>query len=204
MRRALAALAVLLVLWPGTAAGQQHPVPLLLPDQTAIKAAPDQTVLRVQYVLRSYGYTLAVDGLYGPQTARAVRHWQTANRIAGDGQITPETLQSLRLTSPAAVTAPAVRDNLPLGPSTPEQTIRDVWPDELEDHAVAIATRESRLVPTARNACCWGLFQIHWRAHRAWLAGLGITQPGQLLDAQTNASAALALYEMDGWTPWAL
>jgi hypothetical protein len=59
-------------------------------------------------------------------------------------------------------------------------------------------------VPTARNACCYGLFQIHWRAHRDWLATIGVTSPIQLLDAATNTRAAFALYSIDGWTPWSL
>jgi soluble lytic murein transglycosylase-like protein len=78
-----------------------------------------------------------------------------------------------------------------------------VWPDELEDRALEIAWRESNYVPTAKNSCCYGLFQIYWSAHRSWLGGLGITSAEQLYDPATNARAALAIYERAGsWSPW--
>ncbi len=84
-----------------------------------------------------------------------------------------------------------------------EQIIRDVFPDELEEHALEIARRESNYKPTARNWCCYGLFQIHWSAHKSWLAGLGVTDASQLFDPLVNATAALALYNRSGgWGPW--
>jgi LysM repeat protein len=83
------------------------------------------------------------------------------------------------------------------------QIIRDVWPDDLEDEAIRIATRESNLIPTVRNACCYGLFQIFYAAHKSWLAGIGITSPAQLYDPTLNARSALALYNISGWAPWA-
>ena len=56
---------------------------------------------------------------------------------------------------------------------------------------------------TARNSCCYGLFQINWTPHKGWLAGLGITSPEQLFDATNNAYAAYALYQRSGgWGPW--
>jgi LysM repeat protein len=83
------------------------------------------------------------------------------------------------------------------------QIIRDVWPDALEDHAIFIATRESNLVPTARNFCCQGLFQIYYAVHAKWLAQIGITSADQLLDPRTNARAAYAMYQRSGgFGPW--
>jgi LysM repeat protein len=84
------------------------------------------------------------------------------------------------------------------------QIIRDVWPDDLEDEAIRIATRESNLIPTVRNACCYGLFQLFYSAHKSWLAGIGVTSPAQLYDPRINATAALALYNISGWAPWAI
>ena len=84
------------------------------------------------------------------------------------------------------------------------QIIRDVWPDDLEDEAIRIATRESNLIPTVRNYCCYGLFQIYYSAHRTWLASMGITSAAQLYDPLTNATAAYALYHNSGWAPWAI
>lgn len=84
-----------------------------------------------------------------------------------------------------------------------EQIVRDVWPDHLENDALFVVQRESRFNPSARNSCCLGLFQIHWRAHRSWLANYGVTDPTQLLDPEINARMALAAWERSGsWRPW--
>ena len=83
------------------------------------------------------------------------------------------------------------------------QIIRDVWPDDLEDKAIAIATRESNLTPAVRNACCFGLFQIYFSVHAGWLAQMGVTSATQLYDPLINTQAALALYYRNGgWGPW--
>ena len=86
-----------------------------------------------------------------------------------------------------------------------EAIIREIWPDELEDEAVRIATRESNLIPTAQNFCCTGLFQIYFNVHKSWLAKIGVTSATQLKDPRVNAFAALVLYNRSGsWAPWRL
>ncbi|MEQ1701414.1 MAG: LysM peptidoglycan-binding domain-containing protein, partial [Ilumatobacteraceae bacterium] len=86
-----------------------------------------------------------------------------------------------------------------------EAIIRYVWPDNLEDEAVRIATRESNLTPGVRNFCCYGLFQIYFSVHRVWLAQSGVTSAEQLYDPLTNAYIAYALYlKAGGWGPWKL
>lgn len=86
-----------------------------------------------------------------------------------------------------------------------EAIVRAVWPDELEAEVMRIVMRESNLKNTAKNWCCYGLFQIHWNAHKPWLAGIGVTSPTQLLDPTTNANAAYVLYQRaGGFRPWAL
>jgi len=174
------------------------------PARTGSVAAERTT--QIQYLLRSFGYTIAVDGVYGPQTTRVVKAWQKANGLEADGIAGIKTWDSLN--TAATATVPAVRLNPPAPPAEPvgdvESIIRSVWPDDLEDWAVRIATRESRLVPTAANACCYGLFQIHFRAHRAWLGDYGVNQPSDLFDPRTNATVALALYQETGPGPWRL
>lgn len=84
-----------------------------------------------------------------------------------------------------------------------EAIIREVWPDDLEDEALRIARRESGLKPTAKNSCCYGLFQLYFTVHQKWLSGVGVTSSGQLLDPLVNANAALTLYNRaGGWGPW--
>jgi hypothetical protein len=82
------------------------------------------------------------------------------------------------------------------------QIIRDVWPDDLEDHAIAIADRESHLNPSARNFCCYGLFQIYFSVHRTWLATLGVTSPAQLWDPRVSVLVAYQMYLRSGFAPW--
>ena len=78
-------------------------------DLRAIAAAIDRasrTVVRrgsrgeavkwVQALLKNRGYPIAVDGIFGPNTERMVRHWQGANRIAVDGIVGPQTWRTLR------------------------------------------------------------------------------------------------------------
>ena len=91
----------------------------------------------------------------------------------------------------------------PASPAEVQAIIRAVWPDELENRAIEIAQRESNFIPTAKNSCCYGVFQMYWSVHKGWLAGLGITSAEQLYDPTLNARAALALYERSGgWGPW--
>lgn len=196
-----AVLACAVIGWTPTAAAAQPP-----PGPSTDVAKPDTAqvtdTLAALDRLHHYGYTINTP----TRATRAIRHWQTANGIPADGIVGPETLSSLRLPSQTSTPAPAPATLPPASPATDdvETIIRDAWPDDLEDRALSIAYRESRLKPGARNACCLGLFQIHWAAHRAWLAELGITSAAQLLDAGTNAAAAYALYQRDGWHPWAL
>ena len=83
----------------------------------------------------------------------------------------PPTTAKPTTTTAAAVAPPAnnySRDDV-------VAIIRAVWPDELEEKAIAVATRESNLIPTVRNYCCFGLFQIYWNVHKSWLKEMGIT-----------------------------
>lgn len=108
--------------------------------------------------------------------------------------------------APATTAAPATtQPQRTYSADEVEAIIREVWPDELEDEAVRIARRESTLKPTAKNFCCYGLFQLYYSVHKSWLAGIGVTSASQLFDPHVNAVAALALYNRaGGWRPWAL
>lgn len=185
-----------------------HPtvVPASAVSRSNVKQSPDVLMLAAAK-LGSYGYTVSTPA----QLDRAIRHWQKANGLKVDGIVGPITSRSLGLnrpaTVPAASTAPAPAADpspAPVPAGDVEAIIRDVWPDDLENEAVRIATRESNLQPGVRNACCFGLFQLYWTVHRGWLADLGVTDSSQLFDARTNATAALALYQRNGWAPWAL
>lgn len=122
--------------------------------------------------------------------------------VPAEGNVPPSML---RIDRPATVYAPAVRVDPP-GPqpvlAVPDM-IRYVWPDQLEARALRIAYRESRYQPDVRTWCCFGVFQIH-RMHLAWLCPLlDICATADLYDPMLNIVAAYALYERDGWGPWA-
>ena len=132
--------------------------------------------------------------------------------VPGDELCVPSGAR-MRRPAPVATTQPARRVSSPkpvvvvaakrftVAQST--QIIRDVFPDALEKRALEIVQRESHANAAAYNFCCYGLFQIHFQAHKSWLATSGVTIPSQLLDAGTNARAALTLYKRsNSWAAW--
>lgn len=121
---------------------------------------------------------------------------------------TPPTSTAVPSRSTPATVAPAPTTTVPARPaavlaSQAEAIIRDVWPDDLEGRALEIAWRESNFRSNVNNWCCYGLFQIHWDAHRSWLTTIGVTSAAQLYDPSVNASAAYMLYQRSGgFGPW--
>ena len=79
--------------------------------------------------------------------------------------------------------------------------IRAVFPDDIEEHALEIAHRESRFDPNARNFCCTGLFQIYGDVHVQLINSLGFSLD-QLTDPFVNSVVAFAIYQRSGWAPW--
>ena len=113
----------------------------------------------------------------------------------------------------AAVTqagTPAPSSGLKLNPPAKRYTasqsaaiIKEIFPDHLEQRAIAIAKRESKLNPAAYSWCCVGLFQIKWDSHKKWLNAMGISSAQELLDPYVATRAALQLYRRsNGWSPW--
>ena len=132
--------------------------------------------------------------------------------VPGDELCVPSGAR-MRRPAPVATTQPARRASSPkplvvvaakrFTAAQSTQIIRDVFPDALEKRALEIVQRESRTNAAAYNFCCYGLFQIHFQAHKSWLATMGVTNPSQLLDAGTNARAALTLYKRsNSWAAW--
>ncbi len=132
--------------------------------------------------------------------------------VPGDELCAPSGAR-MRRPAPVATTQPARRASSPkplvvvaakrFTAAQSTQIIRDVFPDALEKRALEIVQRESRTNAAAYNFCCYGLFQIHFQAHKSWLATMGVTNPSQLLDAGTNARAALTLYKRsNSWAAW--
>ena len=143
----------------------------------------------------------------GAQTPAAPSTASRTSPSAPSTTAAPVTTARPATTAPPAPTAPPTTTTKPrpptVAPADAEAIIRSVWPDDLEAHALEIAWRESNYQSNARNSCCYGLFQIHWNAHKSWLSGIGVTSADQLFDPTTNAQAAYALYQRSGgFGPW--
>ena len=84
------------------------------------------------------------------------------------------------------------------------QIIRDVWPDDLEDEAIRIATRESNLDPDGQELVLLRPVPDLLQPPTApgWRASASPAPPSSTT-RRVNASAALALYNISGWAPWA-
>ena len=113
--------------------------------------------------------------------------------------VKPTTTTTVKPTTTQAPPPPA-----PASTAQVQALIREIWPDELEEKALQIAWRESNYKATAYNGwCCYGVFQIHWGAHKSWLGSYGITSTNDLFDARKNITAAYAIYQRaGGWGPW--
>ena len=58
----------------------------------------DVTSRAVQYLLNAHGATLAVDGIFGPKTAAAVRSFQRSHGLVVDGVVGDQTWPALLVT----------------------------------------------------------------------------------------------------------
>src|SRR4051794_15906110 len=66
-------------------------------DPVLRQGATGEAVRTLQGLLRTHGYpTLAVDGVFGPATAAAVRGFQAARGLEVDGVVGPRTWAALR------------------------------------------------------------------------------------------------------------
>ncbi|AEV84714.1 N-acetylmuramoyl-L-alanine amidase [Actinoplanes sp. SE50] len=67
----------------------------LLPWPEIEKGAKEHPVPTLQYLLRARGQTIAVDGIFGPETETAVLTFQRANGLSADGIVGPHTWSAL-------------------------------------------------------------------------------------------------------------
>ena len=97
---------------PNPPAPVQHPEPPKVDPVTDLRAIADAItrasastyrrgsrgdgVKWIQALLKNRGYPVSVDGIFGPNTERMVRHWQGANGLVADGIVGPRTWAILR------------------------------------------------------------------------------------------------------------
>ena len=115
----------------------------------------------------------------------------------------PKPAPTTAAPKPAPTTAPPTTQppRQTWGESEVVQIIRSVFPDDIEEHALFIAHRESRFDPYAHNFCCTGLFQIYGAVHEQLINSLGFSVD-QLTDPLVNSVVAYAIYQRSGWAPW--
>ena len=180
-------------------------------------------VTEVQTILEGFGYSIAIDGVYGPQTEKAVRSWQRSNGLQVDGVAGPVTLASLR-SAVRVGNAQAVGglNGLPFAP----QGLSDC--DEmrfyreqagLPDTFDALGYRESRCrnEDSVRTFCCYGYWQNYISSHlsRSSAYRQRIIETCQVdgaddinsdtgLDKQRQACVTAVVYSISGLSPWAL
>ena len=68
----------------------------------------DQTIRSAQYLLRARGYPVAADGLFGKNTAAAVRRFQRSHHLIADGALRPPTWEALVIRLAPGASGPAV------------------------------------------------------------------------------------------------
>ena len=88
---------------------------LSIPAYAAERGDTGPEVTEIQTILKSFGYTIAVDGTFGPNTERAVRSWQKSNGLEVDGIAGPITMKTLR----GAVRGPQQQITPVVGPPLP-------------------------------------------------------------------------------------
>jgi peptidoglycan hydrolase-like protein with peptidoglycan-binding domain len=82
---------------------QIQPWPLLK------QGSHDHPVPALQYLLRTRGQALTVDGIFGPKTEEAVTAFQFADHLAVDGIVGPQTWGALIIVVAAGSAGDAVR-----------------------------------------------------------------------------------------------
>jgi hypothetical protein len=165
-RRSLAAVALAsLTLAAGAAAAGQS-------SGAKVVRSSGSTVTALQ---RALG--IPADGIYGPQTRRAVRRFQRAHGLTVDGIAGPQTLRALGLTARGA-------------------SARGEAATVLE----RIAQCESGGDPTAVSSDrrYFGKYQF---SRATWRAVGGSGNPGRASEAEQDRRA-LILYQKEGTAPW--
>jgi peptidoglycan hydrolase-like protein with peptidoglycan-binding domain len=126
---------------------------------------------------------IAADGIYGPQTRRAVRRFQRAHGLTVDGIAGPATLAALGIRT-----------------GTATRTGKAVPSGDAASVLARIARCESGGDPTAISSS--GRYRGKYQFSRSTWRSLGGTGDPAKADEATQDRMALALYQQRGASPW--
>lgn len=224
----LAVAAVCLLVASTVGAG---PAPTVARAPASTESTASGSTRAVQGALRQMGYSIVVDGWYGPQTTRAVRHWQRANGLEVDGISGPITMASLGLGGPAPAVRvdppdppaePAGLNGLPFAPADLSGCDMATWyrvQAGLPDQFDPIIFRESRCRNdvTSSTGCCHGALQNYLSSHLSRqsayrdriindcqttvVSDIKGTSP---LSWQKQMCVSYVVWSISGMSPWAL
>lgn len=166
-------------------------------NEPTYAAAPQVSTTQIQYVLKSFGYSVKVDGALGPQTKRAIKHFQKVNGLEANGIADEKTIKNLGIVNNSAP-LPAKR----IVEASQDQSgwhdlaISVGWSEENWPILSCIISRESHGNPNAKNkhSSATGLLQE-----------LASHHPGvDLYDPETNLRVGVEMFNSRGWQPWTL
>jgi hypothetical protein len=207
-------------------------VVMLVPGHTHADVSAGSTgaiVTEVQTTLKSYGYTVVVDGKFGSQTEKAVRSWQRSNGLTVDGIVGPVTLQSLRSArrienqmqvTPTIPPPPSGLNGLSFAPDglsdcADAEFYRRQW--DLPEVFTAIVYRESRCRndESVHTFCCWSRYQHYISSHLSRYSAYRqriidecqVTRREDIdsdtpIDKQRAACVTAVVYQISGLSPW--
>jgi peptidoglycan hydrolase-like protein with peptidoglycan-binding domain len=92
--------------------GRSFPAPTPAPSGAWTTVQPGDrgaNVRAVQLILQAHGYSLAVDGIFGPETSSTVRAFQASRGLPVDAMVRPDTWSALIVTVKRGDTGAAVK-----------------------------------------------------------------------------------------------
>lgn len=163
-----------------------------------------ESVAAVQYRLREFGWSVQVDGQFGPQTLRAIIRFQQMSGLSADGVVGSVTQRALgcgRQSTNQEQTQSAAHS---YSVSSPASSWIDLarsvgWPEHKLPFVACVIARESNGIPSAYNGRnrdrSYGLLQLNTKGRLwSWYTARGLTSKDQLFDPSTNLRYGFLLW----------
>lgn len=202
----------------------RHPIAAALVGLLLLTGAPDvaeagsscptlrygssgQSVVELQYLLKAAGWTIDVDGQFGPGTEKVVRKLQSMSGLLVDGIVGPRTQAAVGCTeTPTPAPGGYVHSN-PDVERWHGLALQVGWKEADWRWLSCVIHRESKGQPGAYNGVgndrSYGLTQLNTKDGLwSWFVRQGLTDRAQLHDAGTNLRIAKVMFDGRGKQPW--